>query len=117
MTDDPVSEIARATAARLGPEFGQNLAAKVEAALYARDSSRGPEQFDPVSVGILIVAIVTLAWTVYSEHRKKAPDASAAAVEGTLRNEIRREVEVTPDSIRITEVVVQEIMDRHPGSL
>jgi hypothetical protein len=113
MADDPVAEVARAAARRLVQEFGQDVETRTEAALYARDLSRGPEQYDPVSLGILIVSIATLAWMVYSDHRKTAPHASPAAVERVLRNEIRREVEVTPDSIRITDVVVQEIMDKH----
>jgi hypothetical protein len=117
MTDDPVAEVARAAARRLVPEFGQDVETKTEAALYARDSSRGKEQYDPVSLGILIVTIATLAWMVYSDHRKTEPNASPATVERVLRNEIRREVEVTPDSIRITDVVVQEVMDKHPSSL
>lgn len=117
MADDPVAEIARAAARRLAPELGKDVETKTEAALYARDSRRGQEQYDPISIGILIVGIATLAWMVYSDHRKTAPDASPAAIERVVRNEVRREVEITPNSVRITDVVVQEIIDKHRGLL
>jgi hypothetical protein len=116
MTDDPVAEIARGVATRLAPELGQDVQTKTEAALYARDSGRGQEQYDPIAIGLLIVGIVTLAWMIYSDHRKTAPEASRGTIERVIRNEMRREIEITPASIRITDVVIQEIMDKHHDS-
>jgi hypothetical protein len=110
--DDEIDEIARAAAVRLSPEFGPRTEAEVAAALFARRVPRAAEQYDPVSVGILIVAIVTLAWTVYSDHRKEHPDAAREVIELTVRSELRREFEATPASVRITEVVITEITER-----
>lgn len=112
MDEDPVEAIARAAAQRLTPEYGQRLDVDVEAALYARDSDRGPEQYDPVSVGILIVAIATLAWSIYTEHKKKTPNAAPDVVKRTVRSELRRQVDVTPDSAKVSEVIITEIVER-----
>jgi hypothetical protein len=71
---DPVSTGARAAAERLTPDFGPGLAADVEAALHTRGSQQRPEQyFDPISLGALIVSIATLAWTIYTDLKKKTP--------------------------------------------
>jgi hypothetical protein len=60
---DPVEAVARAAAERLTPDYGPRLKTDVEAALYARGSERGPDQYiDPVALGSLIVSIATLAW-------------------------------------------------------
>jgi hypothetical protein len=56
------------------------VAAEVEAALAARQTPAVPPQYaDPVALASLIVAIATLAWTVYTDLRKRttaipAPD-------------------------------------------
>lgn len=115
MTEDPASEIARAAAGRLIPEFGARVQTGVEAALYAQEDGVRHE-YDPIAIGALIVSIAQLAWTIYSDHRKKAPDAPPEHLELVLRNEIRREVEITPGSTRITDVVIKEIFNRsrHP---
>jgi hypothetical protein len=112
MADDPVENIARAAARRLAPEYGPQLETDVEAALGARGTDRGAEQFDPVSVGILIVAIATLAWMIYMDHREKAPEAAAEVVERTLRTELRRQVDIGQGSDRLSEVIVIEILER-----
>lgn len=115
MTEDPASEIARAAARQLLPEFGARVEVEVEAALYAQEDGARHE-YDPVAIGALIVSVAQLAWTIYSDHRKKAPDVPPEHLELVLRNEIRREVEVTPGSARITDVVVKEVINRsrHP---
>jgi hypothetical protein len=115
MTDDPATAIARAVAKRLVPEFGVRVEAEVEAALYAQEDGVRHE-YDPVAIGALIVSIAQLAWTIYSDYRKKVPDAPPERVELVLRTEIRREVEITPTSTQVTDVVVKEIIDRtrHP---
>jgi len=111
LDDDPVEAIARAAAKQLAPEYGPKLEVDVEAALYMRDSDRGPEQFDPVSIGVLIVSIATLAWMIYSDHRKKAPSAAPEVIERAVRSELRRQVDVTPEGNKISEVVVTEIVE------
>ncbi len=110
--DDPVEAVARAAAQRLAPEYGPRLAVDVEAALYARGSERGPEQYvDPVALGSLIVSIATLAWTIYSDLRKKAPAATKEVAARTMRVELRRYGDATPESDKVTEVVVAEIVN------
>jgi hypothetical protein len=71
---DPIAAAARAAAHRLAAEHGPGLAADVEAALHTRDADQRPGQYlDPVSLGTLIVAIATLAWTIYTDKRKQHP--------------------------------------------
>jgi hypothetical protein len=107
--EDMAAEVARGAARRLAPEFGERIEMDVEAAL-----SGGAQQYDPVSVGILVVAIATLAWEVYAKRRerKEAPEL----LERAIRTEVRREFEMTPQSMRVTEVVIKEIVDRSNGS-
>lgn len=112
MTDDPAGEIARAAGVRLAAEFGPRTEIEVDAALFARDFPGKTEQYDPVSIGILIVAIATLAWMIYSDHRKESPEAPPEATKRVLRHELSREIEATPTSLRVTEVVITEIIDR-----
>ncbi|HEX6528020.1 MAG TPA: hypothetical protein VF070_49555 [Streptosporangiaceae bacterium] len=107
MTEDLVGEIALGAARRLAPEYGPRLETEVEIALYDRGGHRGIEQYDPVSVASLIVGIAQLAWMIYSDHRKKPRDV----VERTLRTELRHQVDISPNSAQITEVIVQEIIN------
>jgi hypothetical protein len=117
--DDPVGEIARAAAERLTPEYGEWLGAEVEAALYARVRTRGAEQYviDPVALGTLIVAIATLAWTIYSDLRKKKPEVVPEVAERELRVELRRFGAGGPERDRVDEIIVTEIVrgGKHPG--
>jgi hypothetical protein len=78
---DPVAATARAAAAILAAELGAAARVEVEAALLARDSSRQrPTQYvDPMSLGSLIVAIATLAWTVYSDLSKRSNSSPSDA--------------------------------------
>lgn len=106
---DRVARTSRAVARGLVPELGSGVETSVEAALAAgRDG--GGRQYDLVSVGGLIVSIAALAWTIYDSYRKRTPESAPEVLERVLRSEIRREVEVTPDSVRITEVVVNVII-------
>ncbi len=109
---DPITAAARATAERLLAEYGPQLSADVEAALPARRTARRPDQYiDPVSVGSLIVAIATLAWTVYSDLRKKALKPSPEAIARQVRYEVREyDGPGTDDADRITSIVVSEII-------
>lgn len=111
---DYVADAARSAAAALVPELGQHLPAEVEAALAARGGDPRPDRyFDPVSLGSLIVSVATLAWTVYNDHRGRAPehepeaDSVARQVRITLRDQ---DVNLPPGTDRITEVVATEII-------
>jgi hypothetical protein len=112
---DPAAEAARAAAAILAPELGQDLPFRVEAALAARGSQQRPDQYlDPVSIGILVVAIATLAWMIYSDKHKDKPAAEppqpsviARQVRITLREQ---DTVLPPGTERIAEVVATEII-------
>src|SRR5271169_1493680 len=109
--DDPVGDIARAAAERLTPEYGARLGAEVEAALYARGATRGPEQYiDPIALASLIVSIATLAWTIYSDLRKEKPEVAPEVAERELRVELRRFGEGGPERDRVDEIIVTEIV-------
>ena len=120
---DPIAaaarSAARAAADRLAAEYGPGLAADVEAALHARGSAQRPGQYlDPVSLGSLIVAIATLAWTIYSDLRHKTPQPSPQVVARHVRTELRNQSDTSQqDSDHITQIVVTEIIQvaREPG--
>jgi cell wall assembly regulator SMI1 len=68
------------------PDLGSNLPAQVEAALAAHDSQQRPDRFlDPVSLGILIVASATLAWTVYNDQRNHTHDPPPDSIARQVR--------------------------------
>ena len=63
----PVRTIARAVAKRLADEYGPELPAEVESALYRPSAGMGLDEeqrqyVDPVALGGLIVSVATLAW-------------------------------------------------------
>ena len=74
-----------------------------------------PAVIDPFTVGSLIVAVATLAWTVYADQRKKDPDASDDTLESTIRVECRkfRRLSTRPGETsaetEITEYIATEI--------
>jgi hypothetical protein len=109
---DPITAAARAAAERLVAEYGPQLAVDVEAALPTRGTARRPNQYiDPVSVGSLIVAIATLAWTVYSDLRKETPQPSPEAITRQVCDEVREyDGPGTDAADRITSIVVTEII-------
>jgi hypothetical protein len=108
---DPVEVTARATAAQLAVEYGPGVVAEVDAALHARRRAERPQQFvDPVSLGSLIVAVATLAWTIYADLRKRTPEPPP-------QEEVERQVIVElqeqgaadrKDAERITAIAVTE---------
>jgi hypothetical protein len=112
VTPDPIAAAARAAAARLAADHGPGLAADVEAALASRDTEQRPGQYlDPVSLGSLIVAIATLAWTIYTDKRKTTPNPPPSAVARQVRIELRQQGTTSPhDTDRITEIVVTELL-------
>ena len=65
---------------------------------------------DPVSLASLIVAIATLAWTIYSDQRTRTPDPPPTTIIRQVRITLRdQDVALPPDTDRITEVVATEI--------
>jgi hypothetical protein len=108
---DPAADAARAAAAILAPDLGPTLPADVEAALAARDTPQRPGQFaDPTAVASLIVAIATLAWTIYNDQRTRTPDPPPNSIARQVRITLRDQgTPLPPGTERITEVVATEI--------
>jgi hypothetical protein len=109
---DPVSAGARAAAERLSPQYGPGLATDVEAALYTRGLEQRPDQyFDPVALGALIVSIATLAWTIYTDLKKKTPAPAPEVVARTVRVELSSRSDAGATSPgQITDVIVTEVI-------
>jgi len=83
---DPITIVARAAAQRLEAEDRPGLVAEVEAALAAREFPSAPPQYvDPVALAILIVGIASLAWTVYTDLKKRTAKPAAEVVARTIR--------------------------------
>jgi uncharacterized membrane protein YebE (DUF533 family) len=110
--NDQITAAARAAAERLTAEYGSGLAADVDAALQAQGTDQRPGQYlDPASLGSLVVAIATLAWTIYCDQRKKTPEPSPGTVARHVRVELRQHSSTSQqDTNRITEIVVTEII-------
>lgn len=109
---DPAANVARAAAVILAPDLGANLPAEVEIALAIRGAQRRPERYvDPVSLAGLIVAITTLAWTIYTDQRDRKPEPpSASAIARQVRITLReQDINLPARGERITEVVATEI--------
>ena len=108
---DPAADAARAAAAILAPDLGPSLPAEVEAALAARGIQHRPGRyFDPVSLASLIVAIATLAWTIYNDQRNHTPDPPPSSIARQVRITLRdQDTTLPPGTDRITEIVATEI--------
>jgi hypothetical protein len=108
---DPAADAARSAAVILAPDLGRNLPAEVEAALAARDAPPRSNRFlDPVSLASVIVAIATLAWTIYNDQRKHTPDPPPSSIARQVRITLRDQDTALPEGTeRITEVVATEI--------
>jgi hypothetical protein len=79
--NDPVEDGARAAAQHLAAQYGSQLSAEVETVLRKRYAPASHDQYlDPVGLGGLIVAIATLAWTVYSGLKTKTAAPSSDAI-------------------------------------
>lgn len=114
----PVADAARSVAAILAPDLGPRLPAEVEAALAARDTAgRPPDRFfDPVSLASLIVSVVSLAWTIYTDQRSRTPNPPPDDVARQVRITLLEQDIVLPAGTeRITEIVATEIT-RHSES-
>ena len=87
---DPAADAARSAAVILAPDLGPNLPAEVEAALAARDGGQRPDRaLDPVTLASLIVALATLAWTIYNDHRTHTPDPPPDSLARQIRITLR----------------------------
>jgi hypothetical protein len=108
---DPAADAARSAAAILASDLGLNLPAEVEAALAARGTQQRPGRYlDPVSLAGLIVAIATLAWTIYNDQRKHTPDPPSDAITRQVRITLREQDTPMPAGTdHITDVIVTEI--------
>ena len=108
---DPAADAARSAAAILAPDLGPNLPAEVEAALAARDTQQRPDRYlDPVSLASLIVAIATLAWTIYNDQRNRTPDPPPSSIARQVRVTLRdQDILLSPGTEHITEVIATEI--------
>ena len=80
--------------------------------MAARDAAQHPDRYlDPVSLASLIVAIASLAWTIYNDrHTQKQepppPESIARQVRITLREQ---DTALPPSADRITEIIATEI--------
>jgi len=107
---DPIEHCARAVAQRMAADYGSGLPADVETALHTRGSTPRPEQYlDPISLAGLIVSVATLAWTVYTDLRKKTPEPSPDVLTRTIRVQMRNSTELDPaQRDRIIDIIVEE---------
>jgi hypothetical protein len=108
---DPAAEAARAAAAVLVSQFGPGLPTEVEAALAARSTQHRPSRYvDPVSLAGLIVAIATLAWTIYNDQRSRTPSPPPENIARQVRITLREQDTALPEGTeRITEIIATEI--------
>jgi hypothetical protein len=108
--NDPVGIAARAAAQQLQVEVGPGLVTEVEAVLATRESPSAPPQYaDPIALASLIVAIASLAWTVYTDLKKRAAQPTEQVVARTVRV-TRRDQGQAAAPARIVEVVVTETL-------
>ena len=110
-TTEPIATAARATARNLIAQYGPGLEIDVEAALHAGGEQRPGQYLDPVSIASLIVAIATLAWSIYNDQRKHTPEPVPELIERRVRIELREHADADPREVsRITEIVVTQII-------
>lgn len=111
---DPITVASRASAEQLAADYGPGLAADVEIALHAQRTAQRPGQYiDPASLGSLIVAIATLAWTIYTDLKRKTPDQPPEALARQISIHINgNEHRTRPgdEDGRITSIVITEII-------
>jgi len=106
--NDPIGIAARTAAQQLQAEAGPGLVAEVEAVLATRESPSPPPQYvHPVAVAHLIVAIASLAWTGYTDLRKRTARPAAEVVARRVRV-TRRDQGQADAPNHVVEVVVTE---------
>jgi hypothetical protein len=105
---DPITAAAFSAADLLTADYGPDVVAEVKNALHVHGTRGRPDQYvDPVSVGSLIVAIATLAWTIHTDLRKKKAQPSREVLVHQVRAELREyDSPGMDDASRITEIVV-----------
>jgi hypothetical protein len=108
---DPAADAARSAAAILAADLGPDLPAEVEAALAARGAQHRSDRYlDPISLASLIVAVATLAWTIYNDQRTRTPDPPPESIARQLRITLHYQgTPLPPGTELITEVVATEI--------
>jgi hypothetical protein len=112
--NDPIGSTARAAAQQLQAEAGPGLVTEVEAVLATRESPSAPPQYaDPIALASLIVAIASLAWTVYTDLKKRTATPSAEVIARTIR--VIRHDQGQADAPHIIEVVVTEAIHAAAG--
>ena len=113
---DPAAEAARAAAVILAPDLGPGLPAEVEAALYVRENEeprRGHFDFGlTLAAATLIVTIAQLAWSIYSDRRRREDtEPTSESVTREVRISLHEQQTALPDGTdRIAEVVVTEVI-------
>jgi hypothetical protein len=106
--NDPVGIAARAAAQQLQAEAGPGLVAEVEAVLATRESlAASPQYVDPIALASLIVVIASLAWTVYTDLKKRTAQPAAEVVARTVRV-TRQDQGHTAAPDHIVELIVTE---------
>ncbi len=94
MNDDIAARIARSAAGRLAGTFGHDLGDEVERELNKDPLDSRPERvLDPISLGALIVSLVSFGWTVYRDLKKDrdAAKADRAGMERRVAALLRQE--------------------------
>jgi hypothetical protein len=100
----------------LAPGLDPILPTEVEIALAARGVQRRPGGYlDPVSLGGLIVAISTLAWTIYTNQRdRKSAPPPASIIARQIRITVsEQDIDLPAAGVRITGVIATEITRQH----
>lgn len=108
---EPIAAIARASAHRLADRYGPRLPGEVEAALHATNGP--PSRYaDPVAIGGLIVAVASLAWTIYQDRKQRTPQPPQQVIIRSVRLELPASPALEPDERdRIIEAVVQQMLN------
>jgi hypothetical protein len=108
---DSVETISRAAATRLAANGKPQAEVEVEAALAAGPDDRRDQYVDPISLGALIVSIVTLAWQVYTDLKARNSKPSTEVVARRVRIQLEDSDRLsTPDDEKIIDIVVGETM-------
>ena len=117
---EPIATIARTTAHQLTDRYGPHLPTDVDAALHHTDGR--PRQYvDPVAIGSLIVSIATLAWQIYQDLKKTAPEPKPHVITRTIRLQLSTTDIEPADRDHIIDAVVTETLHaaqtpHHPTS-
>jgi hypothetical protein len=110
--DENVASAARAAAKRLAGVFKLPLDTEVELALDNEGPRSRGQYFDPISLGSLIVAVATLAWTIYADMKGKGTVPKPDHIARRVQLQVRVPHGVSPDHANtVIEVVVDEVLN------